>query len=331
MLNNASTGLQDKTVTSAKNGDIKLVSGNSNPALANAIAAHLRLPLTKAIVRRFADMEIFVEIQENVRGSDVFVVQSTSYPANDHLMELLIIIDALRRASARRITAVIPYFGYARQDRKVGSRSPISAKLVANLITNAGADRVLTLDLHAGQIQGFFDIPTDNLYAAPMMVRHIKDTLDLANVMVVSPDVGGVARARGLAKRINAPLAIVDKRRERAGESEVMNIIGDVTGHTCILIDDIVDSGGTLVNAADALLANGAKDVYAYITHGVLSGGAVARITASKLKELVITDSIQPTEAVRVARNVRMLSVATLIGEAIERTASEESVSSLFD
>jgi ribose-phosphate pyrophosphokinase len=331
MLNNASTGLQDKTVTSAKNGDIKLVAGNSNPALANAIAAHLQLPLTKAIVRRFADMEIFVEIQENVRGSDVFVVQSTSYPANDHLMELLIIIDALRRASARRITAVIPYFGYARQDRKVGSRSPISAKLVANLITRAGADRVMTLDLHAGQIQGFFDIPTDNLWSAPLMVRHMKDTLDLANVMVVSPDVGGVARARGLAKRINAPLAIVDKRRERAGESEVMNIIGEVTGHTCILIDDIVDSGGTLVNAADALIANGAKDVYAYITHGVLSGGAVARITASKLKELVITDSIQPTEAVRVAGNVRVLSVATLIGEAIERTASEESVSSLFD
>jgi ribose-phosphate pyrophosphokinase len=331
MLNNASTGLQGKTVTSAKNGDVKLVAGNSNPALANAIAAHLQIPLTKAIVRRFADMEIFVEIQENVRGSDVFVVQSTSYPANDHLMELLIIIDALRRASARRITAVIPYFGYARQDRKVGSRSPISAKLVANLITRAGADRVMTLDLHAGQIQGFFDIPTDNLWSAPLMVRHIKETLDLANVMVISPDVGGVARARGLAKRINAPLAIVDKRRERAGESEVMNIIGEVTGHTCILIDDIVDSGGTLVNAADALIANGAKDVYAYITHGVLSGGAVARITASKLKELVITDSIQPTEAVRVARNVRVLSVATLIGEAIERTASEESVSSLFD
>jgi ribose-phosphate pyrophosphokinase len=331
MLNNASTGLQGKTVRSAKNGDIKLVSGNSNPALANAIAAHLQIPLSRAVVRRFADMEIFVEIHENVRGSDVFVIQSTSYPANDHLMELLIMIDALRRASARRITAVMPYFGYARQDRKVGSRSPISAKLVANLITNAGADRVLSMDLHAGQIQGFFDIPTDNLFAAPMMVRHIKETMDLANVMVVSPDVGGVARARGLAKRINAPLAIVDKRRERAGESEVMNIIGDVTGHTCILIDDIVDSGGTLVNAAEALLANGAKDVYAYITHGVLSGGAVARITASKLKELVITDSIQPTEAVRVARNVRVLSVATLIGEAIERTASEESVSSLFD
>jgi ribose-phosphate pyrophosphokinase len=331
MLNNASTGLQDKTVTSAKNGSIKLVAGNSNPALSNAIAAHLRLPLTKAIVRRFADMEIFVEIQENVRGSDVFVLQSTSYPANDHLMELLIIIDALRRASARRITAVIPYFGYARQDRKVGSRSPISAKLVANLITNAGADRVLTLDLHAGQIQGFFDIPTDNLYASPVMVRDIKDRFDLANLMVVSPDVGGVVRARALAKRINAPLAIIDKRRERAGESEVMNVIGDVAGHTCILIDDIVDSGGTLVNAADALLANGAKDVYAYISHGVLSGGAVARITASKLKELVITDSIQPTEAVRVARNVRVLSIATLIGEAIDRTASEESVSSLFD
>jgi ribose-phosphate pyrophosphokinase len=316
---------------SAKNGAIKLVAGNSNPALANAIAAHLRTPLTKAIVRRFADMEIFVEIQENVRGSDVFVLQSTSYPTNDHLMELLIIIDALRRASARRITAVIPYFGYARQDRKVGSRTPISAKLVANLITQAGADRVLTMDLHAGQIQGFFDIPTDNVYAAPMMVRHIKETFDLSTVMVVSPDVGGVARARGLAKRINAPLAIVDKRRERAGESEVMNIIGDVTGYTCILIDDIIDSGGTLVNAAEALIANGAKDVYAYISHGVLSGGAVARITASKLKELVITDSIQPTEAVRVARNVRVLSVATLIGEAIERTASEESVSSLFD
>jgi ribose-phosphate pyrophosphokinase len=331
MLNNASTGLQDKTVTSAKNGDIKLVAGNSNPALANAIAAHLQLPLTKASVRRFADMEIFVEIQENVRGSDVFVLQSTSYPANDHLMELLIIIDALRRASARRITAVLPYFGYARQDRKVGSRSPISAKLVANLITRAGADRVLTMDLHAGQIQGFFDIPTDNLYAAPMMVRHIKERFDLANVMVVSPDVGGVARARGLAKRINAPLAIVDKRRERAGESEVMNIIGEVTGHTCILVDDIVDSGGTLVNAADALLANGAKDVYAYITHGVLSGGAVARITASKLKELVITDSIQPTEAVRVSPNVRPLSIATLMAEAIKRISEETSVSSLFD
>jgi ribose-phosphate pyrophosphokinase len=276
-------------------------------------------------------MEIFVQIQENVRGSDVFVIQSTSFPANDHLMELLIITDALRRASARRITAVVPYFGYARQDRKVGSRSPISAKLVANLITHAGVDRVLTLDLHAEQIQGFFDIPTDNLYASPVMVRDIKERFDLANIMVVSPDVGGVARARGLAKRINAPLAIIDKRRERAGESEVMNVIGEVNGYTCILIDDIVDSGGTLVNAADALLANGAKEVYAYISHGVLSGGAAARITGSRLKELVITDSIQPTEAVRNAGNIRTLPIAPLIGEAISRTASEESVSSLFD
>jgi ribose-phosphate pyrophosphokinase len=316
---------------SAKNGSIKLVAGNSNPVLANEIASWLDLKLTKAIVRRFADMEIFVEIQENVRGSDVFVIQSTSFPANDHLMELLIITDALRRASARRITAVVPYFGYARQDRKAGSRSPISAKLVANLITHAGADRVMTLDLHAGQIQGFFDIPTDNLYASPVMVRDIRERFDLANVMVVSPDVGGVVRARGLAKRINAPLAIIDKRRERAGESEVMNVIGDVAGYTCILVDDIVDSGGTLVNAADALLANGAKEVYAYITHGVLSGGAVTRVTSSRLKELVITDSIQPTEAVNKSPNIRTLSIADLIAEAIGRTASEESVSSLFD
>jgi ribose-phosphate pyrophosphokinase len=313
------------------NGAIKLVKGNSNPRLAEAIGAVLRTPLAKAVVRRFADMEIFVEILENVRGSDVFVVQSTSYPANDHLMELLIIIDALRRASARRITAVVPYFGYARQDRKPGPRTPISAKLVANMITGAGADRVLTLDLHAGQIQGFFDIPTDNLYAAPVMVRDIRERFDLSNVMVVSPDVGGVVRARGLAKRINAPLAIIDKRRERAGESEVMNVIGEVSGRTCILVDDIVDSGGTLVNAADALLDQGARDVYAYITHGVLSGGAVARITASRIKELVITDSIQASEAVRVAANIRELSIATLIGDAIARTANEESVSSLFD
>src|ERR1700688_4073019 len=316
---------------SGKNGAIKLVAGNSNPVLAQAISEYLKTPLTKAVVRRFADMEVFVEIQENVRGADVFVIQSTSYPANDHLMELLIIIDALRRSSARRITAVVPYFGYARQDRKPGPRTPISAKLVANLITHAGADRVLTLDLHAGQIQGFFDIPTDNLYAAPVMVRDIKERFDLASVMVVSPDVGGVVRARGLAKRINAPLAIIDKRRERAGDSEVVNVIGEVDGRTCILVDDIVDSGGTLVNAADGLLAQGAKDVYAYISHGVLSGGAVARVTASKLKELVITDSIQPTEAVRVAANVRVLSIATLIGDAMGGTAAEESLSSLFD
>ncbi len=313
------------------NGAIKLVAGNSNPRLAEAIAAHLKTPLAKAVVRRFADMEIFVEIQENVRGTDVFILQSTSFPTNDHLMELLIIIDALRRSSARRITAVMPYFGYARQDRKPGPRTPISAKLVANLITRAGADRVLTVDLHAGQIQGFFDIPTDNLFASPVMVRDIREKFDLAKVMVVSPDVGGVVRARGLAKRINAPLAIIDKRRERAGESEVMHVIGDVAGYNCILVDDIVDSGGTLINAADALIKNGATGVAAYLTHGVLSGGAVARITASKINELVITDSIQPTEAVRVASNIRVLSIATLIAEAIERTAEERSVSSLFD
>ena len=313
------------------NGSIKLVAGNSNRALAEAIGAYLETPLTKAVVRRFADMEVFVEIEENVRGRDVFVIQSTSYPANDHLMELLIITDALRRASARRVTAVIPYFGYARQDRKVGPRTPISAKLVANLISHAGANRVLTIDLHAGQIQGFFDSPTDNLYASPLMVRDIKERFDLNAVTVVSPDVGGVTRARGLAKRIDAPLAIIDKRRERPNESEVMNVIGEVSGQTCLLVDDIVDSGGTLVNAAEALLEKGAKDVYAYITHGVLSGGAVARITASKLKELVITDSILPTEAVRVARNMRVLSIASLMGEAIGRTATEESVSSLFD
>jgi ribose-phosphate pyrophosphokinase len=316
---------------SGKNGAIKLVAGNSNPALAAAIGDYLNTTLTKAVVRRFADGEVFVEIQENVRGADVFVIQSTSAPANDHLMELLIIIDALRRSSARRITAVVPYFGYARQDRKPGPRTPISAKLVANLITHAGADRVMTLDLHAGQIQGFFDIPTDNLYASPVMVRDIKDKFDLANVMVVSPDVGGVVRARGLAKRINAPLAIIDKRRERAGESEVMNVIGEVAGHTCILVDDIVDSGGTLVNAADALLKNGARDVYAYITHGVLSGGAVARVSKSRLKELVITDSIQETADVKAAPNIRVLPIAHLIGEAVARTAHEESVSSLFE
>ncbi|MGE4247774.1 MAG: ribose-phosphate pyrophosphokinase [Parvibaculaceae bacterium] len=310
---------------------MKIISGNSNRPLAEAISSYLNLPQAKAVVKRFADMEIFVEIQENVRGQDVFVVQSTSFPANDHLMELLIISDALRRSSARRITAVIPYFGYARQDRKSSPRTPISAKLVANLITRAGADRVLTLDLHAGQIQGFFDIPTDNLFAGPVLVRDIKDHYDLRNTVVVSPDVGGVVRARALAKRIGTPLAIVDKRRDRPGESEVMNIIGDVKGHSCILIDDIVDSGGTLCNAADALLAQGAKDVAAYITHGVLSGGAVARVTSSKLKSLVITDSIQPTEAVKVARNIRVISIAPLIGEAIGRTAREESVSSLFD
>ncbi len=312
-------------------GVMKILAGNSNRPLTEAIAAYLGVPLTKCQVRRFADMEIFVEIQENVRGQDTFVIQSTSFPTNDNLMEELIMIDALRRASARRITAVMPYFGYARQDRKPGPRTPISAKLVANLITRAGADRVLTVDLHAGQIQGFFDIPTDNLFAAPVLVRDIQEKLDLSNVMVVSPDVGGVIRARALAKRINAPLAIVDKRRERAGESEVMNIIGEVKGKSCIMVDDIVDSGGTLCNAADALLLAGAAEVRAYITHGVLSGGAVARISSSRLKELVVTDTIQPTEAVRLAKNIRVISIAPLIGEAIARTAKEESVSSLFN
>ena len=312
-------------------GPMKILAGNSNPPLSEAIAAYLGEPLTRCHVRRFADLEIFVEILENVRGRDAFIIQSTSYPANDNLMELLIMIDALRRASAHRITAVIPYFGYARQDRKPGQRSPISAKLVANLLTRAGADRVLTVDLHAGQIQGFFDIPTDNLFAAPTMVRDVRERGIADNVMVVSPDVGGVVRARALAKRLEAPLAIVDKRRERAGESEVMNIIGDVAGRNCVLLDDIVDSAGTLCNAADALLAEGAASVSAYVTHGVLSGGAVARVAASQLRELVLTDTIAPTEAVRVAHNIRVISIAPLIGEAIARIAKEESVSVLFD
>ena len=311
---------------------MKLVAGNSNRALAEEIADYLDLPLTKCVVRRFADQEIFVEILENVRGEDVFVIQSTSYPANDHLMELLIIIDALKRASARRITAVLPYFGYARQDRKPGPRTPISAKLVANIITHAGADRVLTLDLHAGQIQGFFDIPTDNLYAAPTMAADIQARYGENDLVVVSPDVGGVVRARSLAKRLdNAPLAIVDKRRERPGESEVMNIIGNVAGRNCIMIDDIVDSGGTLCNAAQALLDAGAKSVAAYITHGVLSGGAVARVDKSALKELVITDTILPTDAAKDSQRIRILPIAPLIGEAVRRIADESSVSSLFD
>ena len=309
---------------------IKLVAGNSNRKLADDISTFLKVPLTKGVCRRFADMEIFVEIQENVRGADVFVVQATSFPANDNLMELLILIDALKRASARRITAVIPYYGYGRQDRKPGTRTPITAKLVANLIERAGANRVMTLDLHAGQIQGFFDIPTDNLFAAPVMVRDIKERFPLSNLMVVSPDVGGVVRARGLAKRIDAPIAVCDKRRERPGESEVMSVIGDVRGKRCILVDDIVDSGGTLCNAAEALLKHGATEVMAYITHGVLSGGAVARIQNSSLKSLVITDSIEPTEVVKAGSNIRVLSIAPLIGEAIARTSRGESVSSLF-
>lgn len=311
---------------------MKLLAGNSNPRLAADIARYLDMSLTNASVRRFADEEVFVEIHENVRGEDVFVIQSTSAPANDNLLELLICIDALRRASARRITAVLPYFGYARQDRKPGPRTPISAKLVANLITVAGAHRVLSVDLHAGQIQGFFDIPTDNLYAAPVIAADIeaRHPEDRDRLIVVSPDVGGVVRARALARRLdNAPLAIVDKRRERPGESEVMNIIGDVDGRTCILIDDIVDSAGTLCNAAAALLEAGAKSVSAYVTHGVLSGGAIARVQGSSLDELVVTDSIALPETG--ASRIRTLTIAPLIGEAIRRIADESSVSSLFD
>lgn len=310
---------------------MKIISGNSNLPLAEDIAKYLGEALTDATIKRFADMEVFVEIHDNMRGKDVFVVQSTSFPANDNIMELLVVMDALKRASARRITAVIPYFGYARQDRKPGPRTPISAKLVANLITAAGADRVLSLDLHAAQIQGFFDIPVDNLYAAPVFARDIDEHFQRGNVVVISPDVGGVVRARSLAKRIDAGLAIVDKRREKAGVSEVMHIIGDVKGKDCIIVDDIVDSGGTLCNAAEALMNEGAKSVSAYITHGVLAGKALERIASSKLKELVITDSIKPTDAVKAVKNIRILAIAPLIAEAAKRIAEETSVSSLFD
>ncbi|MEK9922199.1 MAG: ribose-phosphate pyrophosphokinase [Rhodospirillales bacterium] len=310
---------------------MKVLAGNSNRPLASAISAYLNLQLTAASIRRFSDMEVFVEIEENVRGEDVFLVQSTSFPANDNLMELLVCLDALRRGSARRVTAVIPYFGYARQDRKTGPRTPISAKLVANLITTAGADRVLTLDLHAGQIQGFFDIPTDNLFGRPVLVQDIRERYNGDDLVIVSPDVGGVVRARAIASRLDAELAIIDKRRPQAGVSEVMNIIGEVEGRRCILVDDIVDSAGTLCNAAVALMEKGAASVSAYVTHGVLSGGAVARVAASPMEELVITDSIQATEAVREARNIRQLSIAPLLGEAVKRINEEESVSSLFD
>ena len=310
---------------------MKILTCNSNRPLAEAISAYLGLPLTKASVRRFSDMEVFVEILENVRGEDVFVIQSISYPANDNLMELLVTLDALKRSSARRVTAVMPYYGYARQDRKSAPRTPISAKLVANLITTAGADRVLTLDLHSGQIQGFFDIPTDNLYAEPVLVKDIRDKHAKQDLTVVSPDVGGAYRARAVARRLDVDLAIIEKRREHAGVSEVMNIIGDVAGRRCILIDDIVDSAGTLCNAAEALMDSGAEGVYAYVTHGVLSGGAVARVAASPIKELVLTDSIVATEAVRLSRNIRQLTIAPLMAEAILRISEERSVSSLFD
>jgi ribose-phosphate pyrophosphokinase len=310
---------------------MKIIAGNSNRPLAEAICRHLGLEPTNAAIRRFSDMEVFVEILENMRGEDAFVVQSTSFPANDNLMELLVVLDALKRASVRRATAVIPYYGYGRQDRKSGPRTPISAKLVANLITAAGANRVLTLDLHAGQIQGFFDIPTDNLFAAPVFIKDMKENYDGDKLMIVSPDVGGVVRARGHAKRLDADLAIIDKRRERAGVSEVVNIIGDVKGRACVLVDDIIDTAGTLCNAAEALTEAGAATVSAYVTHGVLSGGAVQRVVSSPLTQLVITDSIQPTEAVAAANNIRLATMAPLLAEAILRIHEERSVSSLFD
>ena len=310
---------------------MKILACNSNINLAESISKTLNTRLVKAEVKRFSDMEVFVEVQENVRGEDMFVVQSTSYPANDNLMELLVALDALRRASARRITAVIPYYGYARQDRKSGPRTPISAKLVANLITKAGADRILTMDLHAGQIQGFFDIPTDNLFAAPVFVKDIEEKYNNKPVVIVSPDVGGVVRARAYARRINANLAIIDKRREKPGSSEVMNIIGDVSNHHCIIVDDIIDSGGTICNAAQALIDVGAISVDAYVTHGVLSGSAVSNISNSPLSSLVTTNSIKATEAVNMSSSIRQISIAPIIGEAIRRVHMEQSVSSLFE
>ena len=310
---------------------MKLVTGNSNLKLAKSIADYVGVGLSKCEVKRFADKEIFVEMHENVRGEDVFVIQSTSFPANDNLMELLIIIDTLRRASAKRITAVVPYFGYARQDRKPGPRTPITSKLVANMIDKAGANRVLTLDLHAGQIQGFFDIPTDNLFAAPVLTSNIKDKIKNKTPIIVSPDVGGVVRARIIASRIGADLAIVDKRREKAGESEVMNIIGDVDGRACFIIDDIVDSAGTLCNASNALLEQGATEVYAYVTHGVLSGGAVERVNNSSLTKLVLTDTIEESDLVLKSNKIEVISISSLLGEAIKRISDEKSVSSLFD
>ena len=310
---------------------MKILSCNSNVDLAKSISKNLNSQLIKAEVKRFSDMEVFVEVQENVRGEDMFVIQSTSYPANDNLMELLVSLDALRRASARRITAVIPYYGYARQDRKSGPRTPISAKLVANLITKAGADRILTMDLHAGQIQGFFDIPTDNLFAAPVFVKDIEEKYEGKPLVIVSPDVGGVVRARAIARRINANLAIIDKRREKAGSSEIMNIIGDVKNHHCIIVDDIIDSGGTICNAAQALMDVGALSVDSYVTHGVLSGSAVTNISNSPLNSLVTTDSIKATEAVKMTSNIRQISIAPIIGEAIRRVHMEQSVSSLFE
>ncbi len=311
---------------------MKIIACNSSKSLSGKISEHIGVSLADVSLRTFNDREIFVEINENIRGEDVFIIQSTSHPANDHLMELLITIDAARRGSAKRITTVIPYYGYARQDRKTGPRTPITAKLVANLITSAGADRVLTMDLHAGQIQGFFDIPLDNIFSAPPILKDIKEKFNQKSSLVVaSPDVGGVVRARAFAKRLDAGLAIADKRREKAGESEVMNIIGDVTGKVCILLDDIVDSAGTLCNAAEALHKSGAKEIYSYIVHGVLSGEALKRISNSAIKELVLTDTIEPSNEVKNTKNIRHISIAPLMGEAIKRISSDASVSALFD
>jgi len=311
---------------------MKIISCNSNKELAESICSYVGVKLCEASIRKFADDEIFVEIHENIRGEDVFIIQSTSYPANDHLMELLITIDAVRRGSAKRITAVIPYYGYARQDRKTGPRTPISAKLVANLITSAGADRVLTMDLHAGQIQGFFDIPLDNIFSAPPIIKDMKKKfLKNSDLVISSPDVGGVVRARAFAKRMGAGLAIADKRREKAGVSEIMHIIGEVENKTCVLLDDIADSAGTLCNAAKALKENGAKDIYSYIVHGVLSGNALEKIQDSEIKELVLTDSISASKTIKNAKNIRLISIAPLMGEAIKRINSDSSVSALFD
>ena len=311
---------------------MKIIACNSSKTLSEKISKHIGVSLADASIRTFNDREIFVEINENIRGEDVFIIQSTSHPANDHLMELLITIDAARRGSAKRITAVIPYYGYARQDRKTGPRTPITAKLVANLITSAGANRVLTMDLHAGQIQGFFDIPLDNIFSAPPLIKDIKEKFkDSENLVVASPDVGGVVRARAFAKRLNAGLAIVDKRREKAGESEVMNIIGEIENKTCILLDDIADSAGTLCNAAKALKNNGAKEIYSYIVHGVLSGNAFSKIAESSIKELILTDTIEPSNQVKNTKNIRHISIAPLMGEAIKRISSDASVSALFD
>ena len=310
---------------------MKILSGTSNPSLSKSISKHLKLKLVNTNIKKFADGEIYVEINENIRGNSVFVIQSTATPANDNLMELLLCIDALRRSSAKNITAVIPYFGYARQDRKVVPRTSISAKLVSNLITNAGAHRVLTVDLHAGQIQGFFDMPVDNLFTTPIFARYIRKNIKSKNLICVSPDAGGIERTRGLATKIKADLAIIDKRRPEPGKSKVMNIVGNVQGKDCIIVDDIIDSGGTIVNAADALVKKGAKNVYVFVTHAVLSGDAISKIQKSKVKKLIITDSIDNSKKIRKAGKIEVLSIAQLMAEAIKRISNSTSVSGLFN